>query len=175
MTHKSTESKILKGRIKHAKQLIRFRNIMMGLPILYMCNPTINNDIPFGYEHDSDREGWLRPVQKQLEALYWARTLVKRATMEELAAWITQETGRTLTRRAWQSIIYTRPPLSVYLLPLNERIQIATSETEETAIAKAPVGIQWTLRKRIKERTEYTQARRKVKSGTSEVKELKTS
>ena len=138
-----------------ARQLIRWRNIMLGLPIVHLRIA----QIPFGYELDPDKEGWLRPVDKELHALYWAWRLKTRSTKAELARWVTKETGRYVSYQALYEIFRYRPPLATYLLPLNDRFSIATCPTEEKAIELQPNHVGWGYRKNVAQRNAYNRAR----------------
>lgn len=113
---------------------MRHRNIMLGLPITRLRIA----DYPFGYEPDPDKEGWLRPVQKQLEALWFARKFQRRSSMNELARWVTNHTGRPISSDGLRIIFRMRPPLEAYLLDLDDRFAIATCATEEEAIKRIP-------------------------------------
>ena len=157
------------GQLETARQLIRHRNIMLGLPITKLSIATC----PYGYEQDPDDEHMLRPVQKELEALYFARILKSRSTYAQLAEWITKETGRPITKDSVRCLMRYRPPLSAYILTLDERIQIATCPTEEKAIALDPRHIEWNQRKNSKARTEYRKAREAFARRTEEARRLK--
>lgn len=144
-----------KAEIKTARQLIRHRNIMLGLPIRYLDTAFI----PYGYELDPDKEGWLRPVEKELQILYLARTSWAHSSLEKLAVWISNETGRPLTWQGLRSIFRTRLPLATYLLPLHDRISIATALNEDKAIEIQPEGRRWDTRNNPN-RAKYYEARR---------------
>lgn len=53
--------------------------------------------VPFGYEQDEDNQKWLKPIKKELDALEMAKKYVKRYTYPEVAAWLTTQTGRSIT------------------------------------------------------------------------------
>lgn len=53
--------------------------------------------VPFGYEQDEDNQEWLKPIKKELDALEMAKKYVKRYTYPEVAAWLTTQTGRSIT------------------------------------------------------------------------------
>jgi hypothetical protein len=146
------------GQLGTAKQLIRHRNIMLGLPITKLSTAFA----PYGYEDDPDREGWYRPVQKELEALYWARQFKQRSTYRQLAEWLTKETGRSITRDSFRVICRYRPPLAALLLPLHDRLSIATCANEEKAIELDIRNARWNTRKSIEARSRYLKARSEV-------------
>lgn len=171
MARKGKEYKPAASKQVNATQLIRYRNIMLGLPIKRIREAFI----PYGYEIDPNNSERLIPVQKQLEALYYARTFKHKSTFEKLAAWISKETGRTITRFALISIFRYRTPLSVYILPLDDRIRIATDPTEETAFKKDPKGIEWRLRKNPQARRDYLNARRAFAERKEEIRNSKRS
>lgn len=145
----------VKKPARTARQLIRWRNIMLGLPITHIHIASI----PYGYEIDPDKKGWLRPVDKQLQALYWARHLRCRSTLAELARWVSKEGGRPIGYHSLDMLFRYRPPLNTYLLPLHDRISIATCPTEEEAIRLQPEGAGWERRKNLSKRTAYLKAR----------------
>ncbi len=159
------------GEIRTARQLIRHRNIMLGLPIPRSKFGTI----PYGYEDDPDREAWLRPIQKELDALYFARNLRARSTIKQLAAWISKETGREITWQTLRILFRYRPPIAALLLPLHDRLSIATAPSEETATALQPINVEWNTKKSIEHRTSYHRARKEALRRKTEANKAKSS
>lgn len=53
--------------------------------------------IPFGYVVDPDDEDWLLPVPKELELLELAKEHLKKYSYEDVAAWLTTQSGRSIT------------------------------------------------------------------------------
>lgn len=156
--------------IKTARQLIRYRNIMLGLPI-----PTITYaKIPFGYEVDPDNTAMLRPVQKQLEALWAARLKFPKSTYPLLAEWVSEETGRYISFRGLQRIFNTRPPLEAYLLPLHDRINIATALTEKEAIEAQPPSQILCSEKSLENRKKFERLREGAVSKAERIKAIKS-
>ena len=53
--------------------------------------------IPYGYEIDPEDSDWLLPVEKQLTNLELAKKHIKKYSYNEVAAWLTTQTGRSIT------------------------------------------------------------------------------
>ena len=53
--------------------------------------------VPFGYEEKEGDEDWLYPIKKELDALELAKKYVKKYTYTDVAAWLTTQTGRSIT------------------------------------------------------------------------------
>ena len=53
--------------------------------------------VPFGYEVDPDNDRLLRPIPHELEALELAKRHLKQYSYREVAAWLTTQTGRSIT------------------------------------------------------------------------------
>jgi hypothetical protein len=53
--------------------------------------------VPFGYEVDPDNERLLQPIPHELEALELAKRHLKQYSYREVAAWLTTQTGRSIT------------------------------------------------------------------------------
>jgi hypothetical protein len=61
--------------------------------------PNLNpfGTIPYGYEIDPEDSDWLLPVEKQLTNLELAKKHIRRYSYNEVAAWLTTQTGRSIT------------------------------------------------------------------------------
>jgi hypothetical protein len=53
--------------------------------------------VPFGYEVDPDNDRLLQPIPHELEALELAKRHLKQYSYREVAAWLTTQTGRSIT------------------------------------------------------------------------------
>ena len=53
--------------------------------------------VPFGYETKEGDSDWLYPIKKELDALEQAKKYVKKYTYTDVAAWLTTQTGRSIT------------------------------------------------------------------------------
>lgn len=53
--------------------------------------------IPFGYTVDEEDDNWYVPVKKELDALKIADKYCKRYTYIQVAAWLSKETGRSIS------------------------------------------------------------------------------
>jgi len=53
--------------------------------------------IPFGYRVDENEPGWYIPIPRELDALEKAKEYCKRYTYKQVAAWLTKETGRSIS------------------------------------------------------------------------------
>lgn len=54
-------------------------------------------NIPFGYCVDENDPGWYIPIPRELDALKLAEQYCKRYTYKQVAAWLTKETGRSIS------------------------------------------------------------------------------
>ena len=59
--------------------------------------PRLSRVIPFGYEVDVEDPNTLLPIPLQLEALVQAKKHVKRFSYRDVANWITEVTGRSIS------------------------------------------------------------------------------
>ena len=59
--------------------------------------PRLSRVIPFGYEIDLEDPNTLIPVPLQLEALEQAKKHIKRFSYRDVANWITEVTGRSIS------------------------------------------------------------------------------
>ena len=65
-------------------------------------NITFNNLIPFGYEIDETDPEWLNPISKELELLELAKQHVKRYSYRDVAAWLSAQSGRSISHTGLQ-------------------------------------------------------------------------
>jgi len=63
--------------------------------------------IPFGYKL-SDDPNYLEPVQEELDALKEAKEYLNNCSYREVARWLTQKTGRSITHTGLRKIIDNR-------------------------------------------------------------------
>lgn len=107
-------------------------------------NLTFNNTIPFGYEVDSADPTMLNPISKELELLELAKGHVKRYSYRDVAAWLSSQSGRTLSHSGLQRRIEverkrkTLVTLKRYYAQKLQRIidQIETLEHKRTGAKK---------------------------------------
>jgi hypothetical protein len=158
---KLKSNRVWVGAITNARQLIRYRNIMLGLPIRQARWGAKLSQAPYGYEIDPDKPGWLRPVQLQLEALYYARKFERTTSRVALAKWVSDYTGRPVSVLTLRDLFRERPPLSTYLLDLDDRIAIATCPDEEEAIRLKNYSADWYRSKYPKGEARYDERRGK--------------
>ena len=59
--------------------------------------PRIARIVPFGYKQDPNDTYLLLPIKEELDLLERARQLVKQYSYREVAQWLTQNTGRTIS------------------------------------------------------------------------------
>ena len=64
---------------------------------LWQRIPRVSQYIPFGYEVDPEDNEWLEPIPKELELLELARKHVKQYTLRQVAAWLTTQSGKSIT------------------------------------------------------------------------------
>ncbi len=57
----------------------------------------IGRVVPFGYEQDPNDESVLTPVEKELILLEEAKKHLKRYSLREVANWLSQQSGRTIS------------------------------------------------------------------------------
>ena len=60
-------------------------------------NLNVFGTIPFGYKVDPENPEWLLPVDKELTHLELAKKHVKSYSYNDVAAWLTTQTGRSIT------------------------------------------------------------------------------
>lgn len=58
--------------------------------------------VPFGYEIDPDNDKLFRPIPHELEALELAKKHLKQYSYREVAAWLTTQTGRSISHSGLQ-------------------------------------------------------------------------
>jgi len=63
----------------------------------YVKIPRLSRTIPFGYVVDSEDDGWLQPVALELDALEKAKKYLKQYSSRQVAAWLTNVTGREIS------------------------------------------------------------------------------
>ena len=63
--------------------------------------------IPFGYKLSEDTD-YIEPVQEELDALEEAKEYLNNCSYREVARWVTQKTGRTITHTGLKKIIDNR-------------------------------------------------------------------
>ena len=63
--------------------------------------------IPFGYKLAEDTN-YIEPVQKELDALEEAKEYLNNCSYREVARWLTQKTGRSITHTGLRKIIDKR-------------------------------------------------------------------
>ena len=61
--------------------------------------------VPFGYKQSDNDKNTLEPIQEQLDALDQAEDYLKRSSYAEVARWLSEYTGRTITAMGlWKRI-----------------------------------------------------------------------
>lgn len=63
----------------------------------YVKIPRLARTIPFGYKVDEEDDGWLQPVAIELDALEKAKKYLKQYSSRQVAAWLTNVTGREIS------------------------------------------------------------------------------
>lgn len=63
----------------------------------YIPIPMMGTLAPFGYKIDEEREGWLIPIQSELDALEKAKKHLKQYGLRAVAAWLSTATGRPIS------------------------------------------------------------------------------
>ena len=61
--------------------------------------------VPFGYEVDPDNDKLFKPIPQELEALELAKKHLKQYSYREVAAWLTTQTGRSISHSGLQKRI----------------------------------------------------------------------
>ena len=61
--------------------------------------PKISRLVPFGYTRDPEDKDYLIPVAEELEALEVAKKHLKQYSYRQVANWLTQQTGRSISYR----------------------------------------------------------------------------
>lgn len=75
----------------------------------YVAIPRIvqSNVVPFGYRIDDEDPSLLQPITKELDALELAKEYVKRYSYRNVAAWLSKETGRSISANGLRHRINT--------------------------------------------------------------------
>jgi hypothetical protein len=63
----------------------------------YIPIPKLGRTIPFGYKQDEEDEDMLLPIPLELEALAKAKKHLKQYSLREVAAWLSNVTGRSIS------------------------------------------------------------------------------
>jgi len=58
----------------------------------------IGRTIPFGYRQDPEDRDILLPINKELDLLEKAKKLIKKYSYQEVSNWLTQQSGRYISR-----------------------------------------------------------------------------
>ena len=66
--------------------------------------PRIARIIPFGYKINEEDKDLLDPIPYELEALELARKYIKQYSLRQVANWLTNKTGRDISRRIKKKI-----------------------------------------------------------------------
>lgn len=61
--------------------------------------------VPFGYEQDPDDEDILLPIEDELELLEQAKKYLKQYSLREVAAWLSEVSGRSISHVGLQKRI----------------------------------------------------------------------
>jgi hypothetical protein len=61
--------------------------------------PKISRLVPFGYTLDPENKDYLIPVAEELEALEVAKKHLRQYSYRQVANWLTQQTGRSISYR----------------------------------------------------------------------------
>lgn len=151
-----------------ARQFIRLRNIVFGLPITHI----IGTQIPWGYEIDPTKVGWLRPVDRELRLLLKANKLRAYNTLKEISEWLCVETGKWIGPTSLSSIFIYRPPYPILLEPLDERLRFATAQDETPLIEWAQKRLKSTDAERAAQKRHYEDRERVVQAREATKREL---
>lgn len=75
----------------------------------YVAIPRLvqGNFVPFGYRIDDEDTTLLQPIPKELDALELAKEYVKRYSYRNVAAWLSKETGRSISANGLRHRINT--------------------------------------------------------------------
>jgi len=63
--------------------------------------------IPFGYKLEENTD-YIEPIQEELDALEEAKQYLNNCSYREVARWLTQKTGRSITHTGLRKIINNR-------------------------------------------------------------------
>ena len=61
--------------------------------------PRVSRHVPFGYEVDPEEDDYLLPVPQELEALDIAKKHLRQYSYRQVAIWLTNMTGRSISYR----------------------------------------------------------------------------
>lgn len=77
--------------------LAKYRKTWERIP-----NLAIRGTVPFGYMLDPEDNDWLLPIDQELSLLELAKKHLKRYPCNEVAAWLTTQSGRSISDRGLQ-------------------------------------------------------------------------
>lgn len=90
--------------------------------------------VPFGYRIDPDNDKLFQPIPHELEALALAKRHLKQYSFREVAAWLTTQTGRSISHTGLQkriSIERRRKKASAIKRHLAKRLEETLAEIEK--------------------------------------------
>lgn len=90
--------------------------------------------IPWGYEQDPDDEMLLHPIPEQLELLEQAKMLLKEYSLRDVAAWLTEHSGRSISHAGLRNRIkleYKRYEEAANLKHIAQRYREAYAKAEK--------------------------------------------
>jgi len=103
--------------------------------------PRLVKPVPWGYEIDTDNEGWLNPIARELELLELAKKHLKQYSYREVSAWLTTQSGRSISHMGLKKrvdIERKRKTVARIKRELAKRLQKAISQYE--TLEKERVG-----------------------------------
>ena len=103
--------------------------------------PRLVKPVPWGYEIDTDNEGWLNPITRELELLELAKKHLKQYSYREVSAWLTTQSGRSISHMGLKKrvdIERKRKTVARIKRELAKRLQKAISQYE--TLEKERVG-----------------------------------
>ncbi len=66
-------------------------------PIKWLPTVRVSRTIPFGYKEDEENEALLQPIEEELELLEEAKVHLKRYGSRQVAAWLSEKSGRYIS------------------------------------------------------------------------------
>lgn len=164
-------ARVGKPAFQTLEQLDRWKRLLLALPVA-----RIRGFIPWAYIPDKEKpDEILIPDVNAIRLLFKAREYLKSSSLVAVAAWLTAETGYSITSEGLRLLLIERMPFKEVMLPYEDRERIYRSPSDYGASSSY-----YLLRKARKRKSRYSIERLEAdgtiqKEDTEEQEETKES
>jgi hypothetical protein len=116
---KYNPNRVPKTQFKNLDAINRVKKMMLGLPIM-----RVRSDIPFAYKVDPNNSQVLLPIDEHFKLLRKGWEYLHTCSFQEVAMWISKESGHDISYEGLRLIYQYRFPLPECELPIDERYRI---------------------------------------------------